>query len=161
MSDKYKTLNFGEDHGDSLLDESTHLEELMETEDHREKPTEDALGDFVCRDWDIFLQDSLTDSQLECMVKSSTLVDSAVPLRDLETAKALEPSNLDWYRNVWEESDLVESHDSQVREKELAVDPCLPSPEPVQDMDTLVEVVQQWSNHSELCDNVQEILLEA
>ena len=40
--------------------------------------------------------------------------------------------------------------------------PCLSPPEYVKEMDTLVEVVQQRSsNHSELSDNVQEILLKA
>ena len=72
ISDKYKTLNFEDDHGDSLLDESVDLKEPREIEDQREEPTEDALGDFVCGDRDIFLQDSLTDFQLECVVKAST-----------------------------------------------------------------------------------------
>ena len=46
------------------------------------------------------------------MVEAFTLADLAVPPRDLETALALEPSNLDWYQNVLEESDQVESQDS-------------------------------------------------
>ena len=97
MSDKYKTLNFEDDYGDSLLDESADLEEPREIEDQREEPTEDALGDFVCGDRDIFSQDSLTDFQLERMVKTSTPADSAEPPRDPETAKALESSSFDWY----------------------------------------------------------------
>ena len=72
ISDKYKTLNFEDDHGDSILDESADLEEPREIEDQREEPTEDALGDFVCGDRDIFSQDSLTDFQLERVVKAST-----------------------------------------------------------------------------------------
>ena len=36
---------------------------------------------------------------------------------------------------------MVESHNSQVWEKELVVDPCLSPPEHVQEIDTLVEVV--------------------
>ena len=70
MSDKYKTLNFEDDHGDSLLDESADLEEPREIEDQREEPTEDVLGDFVCGERDIFSQDSLTDFQLERAVKA-------------------------------------------------------------------------------------------
>ena len=56
---------------------------------------------------------------------------------------------------------LVKSQDYQVREEEIAMDPCLLPPEPNHDMDSSVEVVEQQSNHSELSDNVQEILLEA
>ena len=41
------------------------------------------------------------------------------------------------------------------------MDPCVPPSEPVLDMDSLVLVVEQQSNHSELSDNVQEILLKA
>ena len=44
MSDKYKTLDFENDHGDSLLDKSADLEEPIEMEDHMEEPTEDSLG---------------------------------------------------------------------------------------------------------------------
>ena len=54
MSDKYKTLNIEDDYGNSLLDESADLKEPREIEDQREEPTEDALGDFVCGDRDIF-----------------------------------------------------------------------------------------------------------
>ena len=82
MSDKYETLDFEDTHGDSLLNESADLEEPMETEDHREDPTEDALTDLMCGDRDIFLQDSLTDSQLERVAKASTPADPVVPPRD-------------------------------------------------------------------------------
>ena len=44
MSDKYKTLNFEDDYGDSLLNMSVVLKEPMETEDHREDSTKDSLS---------------------------------------------------------------------------------------------------------------------
>ena len=98
MYEKYKIFSFEDNHGEFLLNESADLKVPRETGDHREEPTEDALVEFVYEDRDIFLQDSLTDSQLEHVVKASkasTPADSVVPPRDPETAKALEPSNLD------------------------------------------------------------------
>ena len=79
----------------------------METKDHRENPTEDSLTDFMFWNRDIFAGDPFMDSQLERMVKASNPVDLAVPPRDSESALTLEPSNLDWYQNVLEESNLV------------------------------------------------------
>ena len=50
-----------------------------------------------------------------------------------------------------EESGLLESPDSHAQKEELAVDPCLPPPaETVLDLDSLVEMVEQWSSYSEL-----------
>ena len=67
--------------------------------------------------------------KLVAVVEASTLADSAVPLRDPEIAMALEPQNIgSWVQNILEESGLVESQDSQAREEELEVDPCLPPP---------------------------------
>ena len=73
--------------------------EPMETKDHREKPTEDSLTDFMCWNRDIFADDPFPYSQLERMVKASNLVDLAVPPRDSESALDQEPSNLDRYQN--------------------------------------------------------------
>ena len=56
---------------------------------------------------------------------------------------------------------MVELCCSQAQGKELVADPCLPSPaESLQDMDSLVEVVEQQSRLSESTDDVQEILLK-
>lgn len=85
----------------------------MDTEDHREDTTEDALGSLGCGDKDIFEDDPLTASQLVAVVKASTLADSAVP--------SIGP----WHQNILEESGLVESQGSQAWEEELEVDPCL------------------------------------
>ena len=56
---------------------------------------------------------------------------------------------------------MVELCCSQARGKELVAYPCLPSPaESLQDMDSLVEVVEQQSHLSESTDDVLEILLK-
>ena len=56
---------------------------------------------------------------------------------------------------------MVELCCSLARGKELVAYPCLPSPaESLQDMDSLVEVVEQQSHLSESTDNVKEILLK-
>ena len=83
--DKYNLLHFEDTHQDSLLDESAHLVEPMETKDHRENPTEDSLTDFMFWNRDIFAGDPFMDSQLERMVKASNPVDLAVPPRDSES----------------------------------------------------------------------------
>ena len=44
LSDKYKTLDFENNHGNLLLDESADLEEPIEMEDPMEEPTENSLG---------------------------------------------------------------------------------------------------------------------
>jgi len=86
----------------------------MEIEDHREDPIEEPLTHFMCGDRDIFADDPVMDSQLECVVEASTQVGLAVPPRDLEIAKALEPTTIfSWVQNVLEESDPVESLDSR------------------------------------------------
>ena len=53
----------------------------METEDHREEPTEDSLMEFIGGDRDIFVDDPVTNSQLKRVVEASTLGDLAVPSR--------------------------------------------------------------------------------
>ena len=95
-----KPLTWLSTHGDSLLNESVDHEEPMDTEDHREDTTEDALGSLGCGDKDIFEDDPLTASQLVAVVKASTLADSAVP--------SIGP----WHQNILEESGLVESQGS-------------------------------------------------
>ena len=98
------------------------------------------------------------------VVNTSTLVDPVgPPPKDPETEQALEPSpSFSWYREVVEEHALVEQLFSQVQEEGLQADQCLPLPaRSVQVLDDLVEEVEQQSRHSELGNNIQEILLEA
>ena len=101
MSDKYETLDFEDNHGDSLLNKSAGPVEPMEMEDHREEPTEDTLGDLMCRDKDIFADYPISDSQLESVVNASTPVDTVVPTSDAETGTALQTNpNFDWLADV-------------------------------------------------------------
>ena len=129
----------------------------MEVADQTEEPTEDTLGFLMYKEREIFSQDSLTDSQLVALVNASIPVDHVVPpARDPETEQALEPSPpFSWYREVVEESPLVEQLCSEVREDRLTADPCLPSPaRPVQVFEDLVEEVEEQSHHSEPGDNI-------
>ena len=107
MFDKFENIILEDTHGVLLLYESADHKEPMDTEDHGDHTTDEALGSLGCGDKDIFEDDPLTASQLVAVVEASTLVDSAVPPRDPETAKALEPQNIgSWVQNVLEESGL-------------------------------------------------------